>query len=45
MFVKDEGVSDRVLEAARKVTLDDLAGWINHSHEFFPRCAAREKDL
>ncbi|CAO3574851.1 unnamed protein product [Mortierella alpina] len=39
-----ETVESRVLEGAKTVTKEDIAGWIRHAITFFPRCMERELD-
>jgi hypothetical protein len=42
---EDSLLSDKLREASKKISLQDLHGWITHSTEFFSRCMNKEIDL
>ncbi|EIE86422.1 hypothetical protein RO3G_11133 [Rhizopus delemar RA 99-880] len=44
-FKDGERVSDRVIEAAKTIFLEDLSGWMKHSLSLIPLCQERVINL
>lgn len=41
----DDNLTIRIIESAKKVSVNDCANWIRHSYSFFDRCLALEPML
>lgn len=41
----DDNLTTRIIESAKKVSVNDCVNWINHAYSFFDRCLALEPML